>query len=176
MKVDYDLYYKDSGSVNKGHYVESNESVSISLSHDYTTVVIQLSIHHRNTFVVNYRRARKVLLSAPRGGSLFLFYWVNKCTCYFHEVWFCINYQKFTYGSRETELLAKAAQDKCIESRGCAYKLFAMQRKRNHWDVSPCNGNFIKPGCDRVHFRTQQQRGHPTSIFGKYLFGGQFEI
>ena len=37
MKVDYDLYYKDSGSVNKGHYVESNESVSISLSHDYTT-------------------------------------------------------------------------------------------------------------------------------------------
>ena len=31
------LYYKDSGSVNKGHYVESNESVSISLSHDYTT-------------------------------------------------------------------------------------------------------------------------------------------
>ena len=38
MKVDYDLYYKDSGSVNKGHYVESNESVSISLSHDYTTV------------------------------------------------------------------------------------------------------------------------------------------
>ena len=73
MKVDYDLYYKDSGSVNKGHYVESNESVSISLSHDYTTVVIQLSIHHRNTFVVNYRRARKVLFSAPRGGSLFLF-------------------------------------------------------------------------------------------------------
>ena len=38
MKVDYDLYYKDSGSVNKGHYVESNESVSISLSHDYTTL------------------------------------------------------------------------------------------------------------------------------------------
>ena len=37
MKVDYDLYYKDSGSVNKGHYVESNESVSISLSHEYTT-------------------------------------------------------------------------------------------------------------------------------------------
>ena len=37
MKVDYDLYFKDSGSVNKGHYVESNESVSISLSHDYTT-------------------------------------------------------------------------------------------------------------------------------------------
>ena len=37
MKVDYDLYYKDSGSVNKGHYVESNESVTISLSHDYTT-------------------------------------------------------------------------------------------------------------------------------------------
>ena len=36
MKVDYDLYYKDSGSVNKGHYVESNESVSISSSHDYT--------------------------------------------------------------------------------------------------------------------------------------------
>ena len=27
---------------------------------------------------------------------------------------------KFTYGSRETELLAKAAQDKCIESRGYA--------------------------------------------------------
>ena len=24
MKVDYDLYYKDSGSGNKGHYVESN--------------------------------------------------------------------------------------------------------------------------------------------------------
>ena len=40
MKVDYDLYYKDSGSVNKGHYVESNESVSISLSHDYTTLKI----------------------------------------------------------------------------------------------------------------------------------------
>ena len=38
MKVDYDLYYKDSGSVNKGHDVESNVSVSISLSHDYTTV------------------------------------------------------------------------------------------------------------------------------------------
>ena len=37
MKVDYDLYYKDSGSVNKEHYVESNESMSISLSHDYTT-------------------------------------------------------------------------------------------------------------------------------------------
>ena len=37
MKVDYDFYYKDSGSVNKGHYVESNEGVSISLSHDYTT-------------------------------------------------------------------------------------------------------------------------------------------
>ena len=37
MKVDYDLYYKDSDSVNKGHYVESNESVSISLSHDDTT-------------------------------------------------------------------------------------------------------------------------------------------
>ena len=37
MKVDYDLYYKGSGSGNKGHYVESNESVSISLSHDYTT-------------------------------------------------------------------------------------------------------------------------------------------
>ena len=36
MKVDYDLYYKDSGSVNKGHYVESNESVRISLSHEYT--------------------------------------------------------------------------------------------------------------------------------------------
>ena len=76
---------------------------------------------------------------------------------------------KFTYGSRETELLAKAAQDKCIESRGCAYKLFTMQRKRSHWDVSPCNGNFIKPGCDHVHFRTRQQRGHPTSIFGKYI-------
>ena len=83
---------------------------------------------------------------------------------------------KFSYGSRETELLAKAAQDKCIESRGCAYKLFTMQRKRSHWDVSPCNGNFIKPGCDHVHFRTRQQRGHPTSIFGKYLFGGRFEI
>ena len=41
MKVDYDLYYKDSGSVNKGHYVESNESVSISLSHDYTTTTIK---------------------------------------------------------------------------------------------------------------------------------------
>ena len=38
MKVDYDLYYKDSGSANKWHYVESNESVSISLSHDYTTL------------------------------------------------------------------------------------------------------------------------------------------
>ena len=35
--LDHDLYYKDSGSVNKGHYVQSNESVSISLSHDYTT-------------------------------------------------------------------------------------------------------------------------------------------
>jgi len=34
------LYYKDSGSVNKGHYVESNESVSITLSHDYTTKVV----------------------------------------------------------------------------------------------------------------------------------------
>ena len=52
---------------------------------------------------------------------------------------------KFTYGSRETELLAKAAQDQCIEIRGCAYKLFTMQRKKNHWDVSPFNGNFIKP-------------------------------
>ena len=39
MKVDYDLYYKDSGSVNKGHYVESNESVSISLS---------FRLHHMN--------------------------------------------------------------------------------------------------------------------------------
>ena len=37
MKEDYDLYYKDSGSVNKGRYVEGNESVSISSSHDYTT-------------------------------------------------------------------------------------------------------------------------------------------
>ena len=41
MKVDYDLYYKDSGSVNKGHFVESNENVSISLSHDYTTSIIR---------------------------------------------------------------------------------------------------------------------------------------
>ena len=40
MKVDHELYYKDSGSGNKGHYVESNESVSISLSHDYTTILI----------------------------------------------------------------------------------------------------------------------------------------
>ena len=40
MKVDYDLYYKDSGSVNKGNYIESNESVSISLSHDYTTRIM----------------------------------------------------------------------------------------------------------------------------------------
>ena len=30
MKVDYDLYYKDSGSVNKGHYVESNMNLSVS--------------------------------------------------------------------------------------------------------------------------------------------------
>ena len=41
MKVVYDLYYKDSGSVNKGNYVESNDSVSISLSHDYTTPTIE---------------------------------------------------------------------------------------------------------------------------------------
>ena len=47
MKVDYDLYYKDSGSVNKGHYVESNESVSISLSHDYTTNTKEKRNHYR---------------------------------------------------------------------------------------------------------------------------------
>ena len=29
-KVDYDLYYKDSGSVNKGHYVESNMNLWVS--------------------------------------------------------------------------------------------------------------------------------------------------
>ena len=38
---------------------------------------------------------------------------------------------KSTYGSRETELLAKGAQDKCIESQGCAYKTMAIFKTRN---------------------------------------------
>ena len=56
MKVDYVLYQvKDSCSVNKGHYVESNESVSISLSHDYTT-------HWRRGWTCNRRPSRPDLV------------------------------------------------------------------------------------------------------------------
>ena len=84
---------------------------------------------------------------------------------------------KSTYGSPETELLAKVAQDKCLRVE----YVFT--------NYSPCNEREItgmlahimailsnQLGCDHVRFRTRQQprlvrysllpkhQGHPTRI------------
>ena len=71
MKVDCDLYYdKDSYSVNKGHNLEINESVSIFLSHDYTTTwIVRMALNAKSNrnkiksqFVLRVLRNRKLLL------------------------------------------------------------------------------------------------------------------